>query len=228
MRPRLLALEGDAERLQGERDDFAARIAQVQQGIASTQLEIANVDYRHLEEVANTLRDVEGDIRKVEQERAAIQDQLRRTVIRAPQDGVVVNMKIHTVGAVVSAGDSIMTVVPEAERLVVVARVRPEDIDRVRTGRRAQARFRTFLPGITPPAYGKVTRVSADLLHDERTGQGYYRARVRLDPNSLRRLPGPPLPGMQADVLIDTGARTALEYLIDPLARAMALAMREK
>jgi len=228
LKPRLQGLQADSARLQGERDDFGARIAQVQQGVASTELEIANVSYRHLDEVATNLREVEGDIRKVEQEMTAVGDALARMVVRAPQDGVVVGLRVHTVGAVVGSGDDILDVVPQGESLVVEARVPPGDIDRVVVGRQAQVRFLTFLPGLTPPASGKVIRISADLYHDDRTGQPYYLARVGLDPDSLAKLPGPLTPGMQADVLITTGRRTALEYFIDPLARAMTVAMREK
>ncbi len=228
IKPRLLALERDAAQLQGQRDDFGARIAQVEQGIASTELEMANVSYHHLEEVANDLKEVEADIRKVVQEKYAIGDSLRRTVIRAPQAGVVVGLKVHTVGAVIEPGREIMEIVPQHTPLVVDARVDPSDIDRVVVGRPAQVRFLTFLPGLTPPARGKVIRVSADLMRDERTGQGYYLTRVALDPESLAKLPSPPVPGMQTDVLITTGEHTALDYFIAPLARAMSLAMREK
>ena len=229
LRPRLLGLQGEAARLEGERDDFAAKIAQVNQSVASTELEIANVTFRNLDEVASDLRDTEGDIRSVSQEMAAVGDALARTVVRAPQDGVVVGLRVHTIGAVIGGGDDILDLVPSsADGLVVEAHVLPEDIDRVTVGRPAQIRFTTFLPGLTPPATGVVTRVSADLFHDDRTGQGYYLARILLDPPSLAALPGPLVPGMQTDVLITGEKRTALEFILDPLARAMAVAMREK
>lgn len=227
-KPRLLALQRDAERLQGERDDYTARIARLRQAQASTELEIANVSYQHLDKVATELREVEATIRDVEQQLTAAEDSLKRMVVRAPQAGVVVGLKIHTKGAVLKPGDEVMDIVPRNETLIVEAKIPPEDIDRVIPGREAQIRFRTFMRGLTPPADGTVTQVSADLFHEERTGQPYYLARIAFDPESLKKLPGPLTPGMQTDVLITTGERTALEYMIEPLVRRMTMAMREK
>jgi multidrug efflux pump subunit AcrA (membrane-fusion protein) len=88
--------------------------------------------------------------------------------------------------------------------------------------------MKTFMRGLTPPARGVVTRVSADLLHNDKGDQSWYLARIELDPESLKKLPGPLAPGMQADVLVATGERTALQYMVEPLAQAMTLAFREK
>jgi len=227
-RPQLLALQREGERLTGQRDDYTARIARLRQSQASTELEIANITYKQMDEVASTLREVEAQARDLEQQLTAVADSLTRTVLRSPQDGVVVGSKFHTVGAVIQPGEALMDVVPLNENLIVEARIAPEDIDRVHAGREAQVRFRTFLRGVTPPATGQVSQVSADLLHDERKDQPYYLARVVLNPDSLEHLPGPLVPGMQADVLITSGERTALEYLLSPLSRAINNAMREK
>lgn len=226
--PQLLGLKREAERLTGQRDDYGARVARLRQAQASTELDIANITYKQMDEVAKTLRETEAQARDLEQQLTAATDALQRTVVRAPQTGVVMGLNIHTVGGVVQPGDALMDVVPRDERLIVEARLAPEDIDRVHAGREARIRFRTFLHGLTPPATGRVTNVSADLFHDERTGTPYYQARVALDPESVAKLPGPLAPGMQTDVLITTGERTALEYLIDPLGRAISTAMREK
>jgi HlyD family type I secretion membrane fusion protein len=226
--PQLLSLKREAERLTGQRDDYGARVARLRQAQASTELDIANITYKHMDDVASSLRETEAQARDVEQQLAAVTDALKRTVVRAPQAGVVMGLNVHTIGAVIQPGDALMDVVPRDERLVVEARLAPEDIDRVHPGREARVRFRTFLHGLTPPATGRVTTVSADLFHDERNGQPYYQARVALDPESVAKLPGPLAPGMQTDVLITTGERTALEYLIDPLGRAISTAMREK
>lgn len=228
LKPRLLSLKRDAARLEGERDDFGARIARIHQQVAATELEIANVTYRHLDEVASQLREVETETRDLEQQITAAEDQLVRTVVRAPQDGIVVGLKVHTPGGVVAAGEPLMDVVPRGDLLVVEAMVRPEDIDRVHAGLPAQIRLRTFMGGLTPPAEGRVTRVSADLLRDQERKEAYYVARIELDRASLGRLPGPLVPGMQADVLVATGERTALQYMVEPLTRAMTLAFREK
>lgn len=228
LKPRLLALQREAAKLQGSRDDYAARIARIGQTIEATRLEIANVTYRQMDEVATELREVDTQIRDLEQRITTTEDALNRTVVRAPQPGIVVGLKIHTIGGVLQPGEAVMDIVPQNESLVVEAHVKPEDIDRVYPGREAHVRFHTFVRGLTPPVAGQVSQVSADLLRDERTGKGYYLARVRLDPQAVTRLPGPLVPGMQSDVLITTGERTTLEYLLAPLVRAMDGAMREK
>lgn len=226
--PQLLSLKREGERLTGQRDDYGARIAQLRQSEASTELEIANISYKFMDDVATQLREVEAQGRDIEQQITAVADSLKRMVIRAPQEGVVMGLKVHTIGAVIQGGEDLMDVVPRHEDLIVEARIAPEDIDRVSAGRAARIRFRTFLHGVTPPATGEVTQVSADLFHDERNGNPYYLARVALDPDSVAKLPGPLTPGMQTDVLITTGERTALQYLLDPLGRALSAAMREK
>lgn len=227
-RPRLLALQREAARLEGERDDYSARIARVGQAIAATELEIANIAYKRLDEVAAELRQVEAEIRDLEEQLIAARDALRRTIVRSPQSGIVVGLAVHTRGAVLQPGEALMDVVPRDENLVVEARIQPDDIDRVHPGRTANIRFRTFQRSMTPPAEGEVVTVSADLLHDERTGHGYYLAQIRLDEESVADLPGELLPGMQTDVLINTGERTPLEYFLAPLTRAMDLGMRER
>jgi HlyD family type I secretion membrane fusion protein len=226
--PQLLSLKREAERLTGQRDDYGARIARLRQAQASTELDIANITYKQMDEVATQLREIEAQARDIEQQLAAVSDSLKRTVVRAPQAGVVMGLKVHTLGAVIQSGDDLMDVVPRNENLIVEARVVPEDIDRVHAGREARVRFHTFLHGVTPPVDGQVTQVSADLFHDERNGTPYYLARVSLDPQSVKKLPGPLSPGMQTDVLITTGERTALEYFLAPLGRALSTAMREK
>ncbi|MGE5475092.1 MAG: HlyD family type I secretion periplasmic adaptor subunit, partial [Bacteroidales bacterium] len=226
--PQLLSLKREAERLTGQRDDYGARIARLRQAQASTELDIANITYKQMDEVATQLREIEAQARDIEQQLAAVSDSLKRTVVRAPQAGVVMGLKVHTLGAVIQSGDDLMDVVPRNENLIVEARVVPEDIDRVHAGREARVRFHTFLHGVTPPVDGQVTQVSADLFHDERNGTPYYLARVALDPASVKKLPGPLSPGMQTDVLITTGERTALEYFLAPLGRALSTAMREK
>lgn len=228
-RPRLLQLRREAERLQGERDDHGASIARISQSIAGTELDIANIRSTHLQQVAADLDKAGNDIRDLEQQITAAEDALTRTIIRAPKDGVVVGLKVHTVGQVLQPGEDVMDVVPAHDGLIVEARVQPEDIDRVHVGVKADVRLHSFVRSLTPPVKGTVTQVSADLMRDPRNNnQAYYLARIALDPQGVGKLPGPLTPGMQGDVLISTGERSALEYLLAPLSRAMAVAMRER
>jgi multidrug efflux pump subunit AcrA (membrane-fusion protein) len=119
--------------------------------------------------------------------------------------------------------------VPQAEELLIEARVRMDDIDRVRPGLSAQVRLTAYKQRWTPTIDGTVLTVSADRLQDSRSGDGFFVARVAVDPDSLARLPNVELyPGMPADVLIMTQQRTALDYMLSPLTSSLARAFREK
>ncbi len=227
-KPQLLALQRQAESLRGERDDYSARIARLRQAQASVELQVTNVTLDQQREIADSLQEIESAARDLDQQLTAARDALQRTIVRSPQKGTVVGLAIHTRGGVLQPGERILDIVPRHDELVVEAHLSPEDIDRVQPGRSAQIRFKTFLHGLTPPAKGTVIQVSADLLHDEKTGRPYYLARVALDPQSLEKLPGPLAPGMQTDVLIATGERTVLGYMLEPLSRIVAVGMTEK
>jgi HlyD family secretion protein len=139
------------------------------------------------------------------------------------------NMKVHTIGAVIKPGDTLAEVVPVGEGVDVMAHVSPHDIESVAIGQKAEVRFPNFSSRTTPTIMGKVQSVSADALTDEATKQTYYSARVVIDYSTLpTEITSHILPGMQADVLITTGERTALDYLVGPLLNTLAKTFREK
>ncbi|MBW7852275.1 MAG: HlyD family type I secretion periplasmic adaptor subunit [Rhodospirillales bacterium] len=226
-KPRLLALQREAARLEGERGEHLARMARVRQSMAGTELEIINLRNRRMEEVAADDRETEMLVHDTRQELAEIEDSLRRTVVRAPKPGIVVNMRFHTTGGVVGPGEAILDIVPDDDRLVVEARVRPEDIDVVHPGLAAQVRLTAFKQRLTPTADGTVITVSADRLADPVSGEAYYLARISLDDESLSRLPAELYPGMPAEALILTGRRTAFDYIASPITQALPRAWRE-
>jgi HlyD family type I secretion membrane fusion protein len=153
---------------------------------------------------------------------------LRRTVVTAPVGGTVMDLRIHTSGGVIGAGESILDIVPTEDALVIEAKVRPTDIDTVHAGLPAQVRLTAFKQRTTPVLSGEVAHVGADSLSDERTGTNYYIAHVVIERGELERAGNLSLrPGMPADVMIVTGRRTALEYLISPLRDSFARAFRE-
>lgn len=228
-KPRLLSLKREEARLEGERGEHLAQMARIRQSISGTELEIMTLRNRRLDEVAGDLREADTMIHETRERLLENQDALRRTVLRAPQSGVVVNMRFHTPGGVVGPGEAILELVPRDDRLVVLARIRPDDIDSVHPGLRAEIRLTAFKQRITPMVDGEVETVSADRLNDPRTGETYYLARVQLDPRSLSQATTAPLyPGMPAEVLVLTGARTALDYLLSPIANALPRAWREQ
>jgi HlyD family type I secretion membrane fusion protein len=224
---RLLELQRRSAEIDGNRARRIADIARAKQNIAEERLKILDLDTTRSNEVAAELREVQSlDADLTERMRAA-NDVLERTDIKAPLAGSVVGLTVNTVGGVITPGQALLDIVPSDARLVVQARVQPEDIDTVEPGLEAQVVLTALNRRNTPPISGQVVSVSADRLEDQRTGLPYFLARIEL-PESTPQSPLPELyPGMQAEVIIVTGKRTALDYVLRPLTRAFDRALRE-
>jgi HlyD family secretion protein len=226
---RLTALERDTARLEGERSQLSGMIAQAKGKIAEIGLQIIQVDQDLRTEVGKDLIETRSKISELAERKTAAVDQLNRIDIRAPQSGRVHQLTVHTVGGVISPGEQIMLIVPDADTLAVEAKIVPRDIDQVYVGQAASMRFAAFDQKTTPEIEGEVSMVSADLVQDQRTGTSYYTTRVLLKPEELARLGNAKLlPGMPVDVFIKTPGRTALSYLIKPLRDQAERAFKER
>ena len=226
---RLTTLERDAARLNGERAQFVASRAQAKGKITETELQIIQVDKDMVSDVSKDLRETNDKIGEYVERKITAEDQLRRTDIRAPQDGMVEQSTVHTVGGVITAGDAIMMIVPQTDDLQVEAKVNPQDIDKLQIGQKALLRLSAFNQRTTPELSGIVTRVSPDVTTDQRTGQSYYTIRVSMPPEEVARLGEVKLiPGMPVEAFVQTGDRTMLSYLIKPLKDQLMRAFREK
>jgi len=180
-------------------------------------------------EVVEQLSATQSEMFDLAEQIRASQDKLVRTEVRAPIAGTVVSLHVHTTGGVVGPGAPLLDIVPKDDPLVIEAQVDPGDIDVVHVGLAAQVRISAFSQRDVTPIPGTVTYVSADRFTDERTGVGYYIARVRLAEEDIAAaLSDAELqPGMQAEVMITTGERTALEAIISPLSGSFNRAFRE-
>jgi HlyD family secretion protein len=226
---RLTSLEREEARLQGERGQLIAAAAEAKGKIAETELQILQVDQQATSDVAKELRETDSKIGEYVERKVTAEDQLKRTDIRAPQDGVVFQSTANTVGGVVTAGDPIMLIVPESDNLLVEAKVEPRDIDQVQTGQPVVLRFSAFNMRTTPEINGTVMRVGADTTTDQRTGQSYYLVRIAMTVDEIKRLGDVKLtPGMPVEAFIQTGERTMLAYLVKPLQDQLMRAFREK
>jgi HlyD family secretion protein len=226
---RLTALERDGARLEGERGQLTASVAQTKGKITETELQIIQIDQDLSSEVAKDMREVDAKFGEFVERKVAAEDQLKRIDLRAPQDGIVLESKVHTVGGVIPAGDAIMLIVPESDNLLVEAKVNPHDIDQVQIGQSAVLRFSAFNLRTTPEINGKVTRVSPDTTTDQRTGQTYYTTRIAMTKSEIAKLGDVKLiPGMPVEAFVQTGERTVLSYLIKPLQDQFMRAFREK
>jgi HlyD family secretion protein len=226
---RLTALEREAARLDGERGQLVAAAAQAKGKIAETALQILQIDQDIASDVAKELREVDGKIGELVERKVAAEDQLKRTDIRAPQDGTIFQLAVHTIGGVITAGDPIMLIVPEADNLSVEVKVNPQDIDQLQLKQKTILRFSAFNIRTTPEIEGVVTRISADASTDQRTGQSYYTVRIAMLADQIERLGEVKLlPGMPVEAFMQTRARTMLSYLIKPLHDQFLRAFREK
>jgi HlyD family secretion protein len=226
---RLTTLERDAARLSGERAQYIASRAQAKGKITETELQIIQVDKDLVSDVSKDLRETNDKIGEFVERKVTAEDQLRRVDIRAPQNGMVLQSTVHTVGGVITAGDAIMLIVPQADDLQVEAKVNPQDIDKLQVGQKTLLRLSAFNQRTTPELNGAVTRVSPDVTTDQRTGQAYYTIRVSMPPEEVARLGEVKLiPGMPVEAFVQTGERTMLSYLIKPLSDQLMRAFREK
>lgn len=226
---RVTALERDKERLEGERGQLIAATAQSKGKIIETELQILQVDQDMRSEVGKDLADIRGKIAELVEKKVAAEDMLRRVDIRAPQDGMVHQLAVHTVGGVVGQGEVIMLIVPEADTLDVEAKIQPQDIDQLRLGQAAILRLTAFNQRTTPELNGVVSRISADVSEDQKTGARYYTVRVRVPESEIARLKGLQLvPGMPVETFVQTSPRTVMSYLVRPFHDQLARTFREK
>ncbi|WP_028634729.1 HlyD family type I secretion periplasmic adaptor subunit [Pseudomonas parafulva] len=226
---RLLEQERHLDMLKTEVADHESTISKTRLQIGETELQIVQLKKKFDSDVASELSDVQAKVFDLQEKEAALRDRLSRVVIRAPESGMVLDMKVHTIGGVVSAGTPLLDIVPEASELVVEARVDPRDIDRLKLGKTADVRFSAFSAATTPVIEGNLVRISADRLTDEHSGDPYYLVRVKVSDDGMKKLGNRKLqPGMPAEVLINAGERTMLEYLLKPASNMFAQSLIEE
>jgi HlyD family secretion protein len=221
-------LQREAARLDGEAGQLIAQTAEAGGKISETELAIIQIDRDLSSEVAKETREIDGKIGEFIERKVTAEDQLKRVDIRAPQDGMVFQSTVHTVGGVITAGDVIMLIVPDADQLSVESKVNPQDIDQIQIGQAAMLRFSALNQRTTPEIFGKVTRIAADATTDQRTGQTYYTIRIGMPPQEIVKLGDVRLlPGMPVEAFVQTGERTMISYLTKPLRDQVMRMFRE-
>jgi len=225
---RLGGLQREQARLEGDVGRLTADIARSKGAISEAELKIAQSEKEMTEKVVDELRKVQAGLAEVEEQRKAYADKLQRVVIRAPDSGRVHALAAHTEGGVIQPGTPVMQIVPDGERLVIEAQVQPQDIDKVRQGLGAAIRFPAFDARTTPRLNGKVSTVSAAELTSQQ-GKTYFTARVEIPPSEFQRIAAAHrlVPGMPAEVYIETASRSILSYFLKPLVDAMARTFRD-
>ena len=220
-------LERNLAQSEGHLGELQSTIAATELEISETELKILQLKKELQREVAKEMGEVEASLSEVREKIQSLESTVKRTVITAPDAGMVLGLTVHTLGAVIAPGGRMLDIVPQNGKLIVEAQVSPMDIDRVKVGQTAEVRFSAFKTRETPKMEGKLVGLSADKLVDESRPEkpSYYLARVEVTPEGLRHLAEQHLelvPGMPAEVLINTGARTLLQYLSRPLTDTFA------
>jgi HlyD family secretion protein len=226
---RVLSLDREAARLEGQRGQMVAQTAQLKGQISEMEIELLRLGASRREEAVTTMRDLGFRELELKERRIALIEQLSRLDVRAPLAGVVLDMAVYALKSVVRPADPILYIVPSDSELVVDAQIDPIHIDSVRAGQEAVLNFSAFNTRTTPQLFGTVSKVSPDAFVDEATKRSFYRAEVLLRAGELPKLEGQELiAGMPVEVFIQTGERTPFNYLVKPITDYFNRAMREQ
>jgi HlyD family secretion protein len=226
---RVLSLDREAARLQGQHGQMVAQTAQLKGQISEMEIELLRLEASRREEAITTMRDLGFRELELKERRIALIEQLSRLDVRAPLAGIVLDMAVHALKSVVRPAEPILYIVPSNSALVVDAQVDPIFIDSVHTGQEAVLTFSAFNIRTTPQLFGIVSKVSPDAFVDEETKRSFYRAEVMLREGELAKLKGQELvAGMPVEVFIQTGERTPLNYLLKPITDYFNRAVREQ
>jgi HlyD family secretion protein/epimerase transport system membrane fusion protein len=224
---RMLALQRSRADLQGRTGSSSAEIGQVQQAIGENRMQALQIDAQSRQESVARLATVQGELIQLIDKLANQKAVLARTTLVSPVNGVILSLNVNTVGGVVRPGEPIVEVVP-TDDIIVVAKVRTQDVESLRIGQGARVKLPGLNAQTTPQLDGSVRYISADALTPTEPGPRYYELRVGIPQEQLKRLGKIKLsPGMPAEVLVDGGSRTALQYMLEPLTAAFARSFRD-
>ncbi len=227
-RRELFKLQNDEVGTEIEIKEKQSQIAAIKQLISQLHLQKSDIVSSRNAEITQQMQTDRESIVKLTHQLTKAKDILSRKTIVAPVSGTIVNLKKHTIGGVITAGEEIMEIVPVGQKLLVDAHVEPKDRDIILPGQKAEVRFTAFNQRVLRPVKGIVKVISADRLTDPKTQVPYYLATIELTEDPTVVLNNTPIyPGMQATIMIITGDRTAMEYLTDPILRRFTRAFRE-
>ncbi len=225
---RVLGVEREAAAIAGEQGELRANRAAAQGRIGEIKIEMIQLDEQVRNQALTELRETDAKIAELQERRIASSARLTRMSIKAPIDGVIYQVVVHTEGGVIAPGEALMALVPEGDELVLQAQVAPQDVDQVVTGQSAQIRFPGFNSRTTPEISAKVVQVAADVSRADAQSPPYYAVRLSISPDQIQKLGSSKLrPGMSADAFIQTEASTPLYYLTKPLIEQIRHSMNE-
>jgi len=226
---RVMPLRREQARSEGDVQVLKTQIAELRGKIDEVTLQIANLDQERLSEVNRDIQDLEPKMAELVHRKAIAQETLKRLDIIAPVSGVVAQLNVHTVGGIIQPGETLMQIVPGNEPLTIEALVSPNDIDQVRVGGHARLRLTAFNRRVTPELIGTISMVAADAVRDERSGLSSFAIKIAVPDSEFAKVSeGAVLPGMVAEVYIETATRSVLSYVLKPATDQFAKVFREK
>ncbi|TIW29140.1 MAG: HlyD family type I secretion periplasmic adaptor subunit [Mesorhizobium sp.] len=226
--PRILALQRAQADIRANQASNRSQVAGNEQQIGETKLQLLNLRQQDSERANVDLAKVRGDLAELRSLLPSRQDVLARTDIVAPISGTVMNLRVRTESGVISGGQPLLDIVPNEPNLVIDSRIKPADIDMVHPDMPARVVLSAYPTRHLPQIHGLLTSVSADRLTDERTGEPYFLAKVKVDVADLGQLHDIHLsPGMPAEVMILTGEHTLLDYMLAPVRDSLNRGFRE-
>ncbi|OLP51979.1 hypothetical protein BJF91_23565 [Allorhizobium taibaishanense] len=226
---KVMTLQRSAVEADGEIATTQSSIAEARAKIAEIEIAILNVSGQLREQAITDLRNAEAQIAELRQKRVSSLETLGRTEVTAPTGGVVFGLTVHALRTVVKAAEPILYIIPQDVGLVITTNLPPNEIDQVHVGQPADLVFAAFDRRQTPDIHGTVIEVSADVFNDEKTGNSFYKAKIRPDKDEIAKLGDiKVLPGMPVETFIQTAERSPFAYLTKPLAGYFAKAFRER
>jgi HlyD family secretion protein len=225
---RVSPLQRESARLEGEVGRLTSEQAKIKSAIGETELRVAQLEKEYVTQVVDELRKVQAGLAEQLETQRATADRSVRTTIVAPVSGFVHNLSVHTEGGVITAATPILQIIPENETLIIEAQLAPQDIDKVHRGQQAMIRFPAFSSKSTPTIYGSVLKVSPAQITDNQN-RTFFTTQIEITPEELAKIGQEHrlVPGMPAEVYIETASRSMLSYLLKPLTDAMTRAFRE-
>ena len=226
-RAELSRLEREIAGIEGEIGRLTAGLAGLRGQIAALELQLRQRRQQEQSRASAELRDVQEAETRLNAERARLLEQLKRTELRAPMDGIVQGSRAIAERLVVGPGEPIMNLVPEGEEMLVYARIPPRDIDKLRKGGAVRLRFTSLGLPASPDIPGTVARIAADASVDERSGQGYFLVVITPERAGLARLAETGLsPGMPVEVFVTSEPATPIALFLRPISDYLARAFR--
>ncbi len=215
--------------LEGDYGGFVSQLAQIRQAVSEKELQLLQIADDAQAAILEEYQTVRSKITQLEEQEISARDQLKHILIRASQTGIVHQLAIHTIGAVIAPGETVMMIVPREDKLIVQAKVNPAEIDRLSPDQEARLRFPAFDRRTTPEIKAHLDVISADRITDQASGQAYYEVFLRFSDEELGKLEGKTLvPGMPVEVYLQTGYRSVLSYLVKPMVDQIEHALKER